>query len=296
MGRWYLPIAGLVALIIPSSGCFRYGFQAGGDGGGGQGDAVQDLESIDAPADSAAPGDLPDPGISDTPISDAVQTTPVDGNLPLDVPWAAADSTAKPDHGNVSAPDSKHPPLTDLIVVDPHDSAPKKDTGVIAPFDVSISVESPWQPTACASGPPTFSYAADMVICSDPTGVDQCSAQSLCNMAAGWHLCTATEFRARGGKKTPAQSPAWIAGCIRAGGAPHAPVDAVCLCTAAAAPLAAVHYSCDTSLFGESPEAHVGLVSYGLCFSVGTLSPTTEAYWVSSPSHSARGAAVCCSP
>lgn len=65
----------------------------------------------------------------------------------------------------------------------------------------------------CASGTCDFDYGTNMQLCGGAN--PQCSADALC--AAGWHLCTYSEFVSRGGALVdpPSTQMYWIAGSLR---------------------------------------------------------------------------------
>lgn len=148
----------------------------------------------------------------------------------------------------------------------------------------------------------TIPVNAKMVFC-EAAGkqFDQCSAETLCNTQGGWSLCFASTYRAQfdGTGAPPPLGKAWIAGCVRSGGAPHEPQDKICTCdllpTQPQAPLA---WDCADGfalLYGDMP--HFGLLSNEACHWVGTKLPANAGYWYATYStNSGVSAAVCCRP
>jgi hypothetical protein len=140
-------------------------------------------------------------------------------------------------------------------------------------------------------------YGPDMVICQGTQNVDQCQAGGLCNAAAGWTVCTASQFLLRGGKSTPATAFAWLAACVRQGGSAFPPTDSICddCSDSAVLPNEYVSWACKygTTSTGYS-SGRVGVHAHNDCLRVGENLPSQEAYWNGSPSRGTWKATVCC--
>ena len=247
----------LVALVGLSSCTF--------DTGGIAPTATPDARTGDVPAildfhTESVPGDLgPGDGPADAP-RDAIVDTPTEG------------------------------PLNDGPLVD-------VTPDVAAPDGPLPDTQPPPPPPACASGSPSFVFAADkMVICST-SNKTQCTAHTACNEPA-WHLCTASEYLARGGKTiVPPSSSVWLAACIRSGGGQvHAPTDGVCpACNTATASNVCTAWPCTggSCSFTRS-DAELGIGTKNGCRRVGVNDPATGAYWTMGRSSTLLPGAVCC--
>jgi hypothetical protein len=208
--------------------------------------------------------------------------------LPVDVS-TLTDTATKTD--NVAGVD-----LTTLT-----DTATKTDT--VAGVDLTskkdaFGVDSSTQ-TACTSGASEHqvwpSKLMKVCVTTLPT-VSQCTAEAVCNAGSGWHLCTATEYMARGGKTLGYPTPAWIKGCVRSANNPNAPTDQRCpACTMKTAPTKPIAWDCTTSLSNHSSDyLNTGLVTAVDCSRVGVNDPSTEGRWLPRRTFQMGYAAVCC--
>jgi hypothetical protein len=163
--------------------------------------------------------------------------------------------------------------------------------------------DKPWGeqlvPTPC--GPNAISqqvYSSSMIACGGSAQVDQCSAAPLCNLTGGWHLCTATEFRARSGTITATSSAAWIASCARNNGKDYTnPTDSICASCSTATDRAytVATWDCQTGQTGfTSNLRQLGMISSGLCHRAGSNLAANEAYWTTYGAGSYQLTSLCC--
>ena len=174
--------------------------------------------------------------------------------------------------------------------------APKRD----APkADKSPSFDTPSSPQPCATGVSTGTkYGKSMAVCGDAQGaaVNQCTAASLCG--SGWHVCTASEYLARGGATIqPGVWGARLASCVRENGGAFAPTDkpcAVCDSLLGKSPTAAVAWGCVDGYVFSLPHLYVGAVTHTSCYRLGVNDAQHAAYW--GPLSTGTGArySVCC--
>lgn len=127
--------------------------------------------------------------------------------------------------------------------------------------------------------------------------IDQCDAVAACG--DGWHMCTATEFRAQYESTEPPgvlDANFWIASCIRDGGGPQSPSDEICSdCTGTATgPEADVAFSCVNSISIVTESSYVGVRAAGSCQFAGNGNPGNDAYWSASPASTLQAGAFCC--
>lgn len=165
------------------------------------------------------------------------------------------------------------------------------ETGPVIPCAPGIQTGKTWTP-----GP--------MQLCLASGPVNQCDAEALCNVAGGWHLCTASEYLARGGQTSGSGSTyGWLASCVRSNGAAaKAPSDsacAVCDSEGSVSNSAEVGWECTTGAVQYNmPHYNIGVrTNYG-CKRVGKNETATEGYWAPlvSGSGAVATAAVCCAP
>ncbi len=172
------------------------------------------------------------------------------------------------------------------------DLTSKKDTPKI---DGPVKKDLGPAPLGCSSGfTNIFAYASNMILCQTTgSAFNQCKAAGC---AAPGHLCTASEFRARGGVAQAAPAVAWLAGCIRSGGSSSAPTDMVCGdCSGFAQLNADLAWSCSSgAVLLNSDAVAVGLATASTCRRVGTNSATTAAYWKPLSTEQMLQAVVCC--
>lgn len=151
----------------------------------------------------------------------------------------------------------------------------------------------------CATGfTQTAGIDESIVACAGPDeSLNQCDSADAC--ATGWHVCTASEYRARYEAVEPAAASTgtfWLAGCVRDGAAPTSPSDQVCSdCTGV--PTGSdedVAFSCINSIRASSESLHVGVRAGSACVFVGTDDAGNDAYWNATPAASTLNGAFCC--
>jgi hypothetical protein len=153
----------------------------------------------------------------------------------------------------------------------------------------------------CSDGPPKLSYCKKsspsdviMTIC-ESHGLSQCDAGEACG--TGWHLCTATEYRDRGGRDVPDNVTivgSWIAGCARDTRTEFR--DGICsICGSESAAPPAMIYECDGSDIGPGMVGDgIGVVSGRECKRVGENTALTAAYWSIYWTDSRAAHSMCC--
>jgi len=189
-------------------------------------------------------------------------------------------------------PDSPLPdgPLSDSPRVDAARDVGTSDTRAA---DLASDVFVP--PTAaCASGSRRFSYTPTMAVCRGAKST-QCEAAKLC--AKTWHLCTVTEFLARGGRtiNPGLADDAWLAGCTRSGTL-HAPKDGICSsCVRAGSSFTAVGWSCkDGSTTLSMSSVVLGVTNAQNCRRLGVNSAANAARWRARNVDDDSDSAMCC--
>jgi hypothetical protein len=136
-----------------------------------------------------------------------------------------------------------------------------------------------------------------MAICM-ASGRTQCEAARSCG--AGWHLCSATEYLARGGRDVPPPSTvirAWIGACAR-DVAGTGLSDGVCsACEVNPSTPWTNVYDCNgAGPLGPGMDGDtVAVVTYHECQRVGRDVATNAAYWSIYWAGSGAGYAMCCS-
>jgi hypothetical protein len=280
-----------------------------------------DMGTVELSTDPDAAHDLGDPSPADL--------TPADGLLPADVnpvdqaplldlptPDVAPDDLETPPD-TTPTPDT-HPPdaaptpdLTPSPDVRPADSAPLPD--LLSPDQLApdlLAPDLPWpadvgsppdtgSTNACSSGTMVYNFSPTMVVCQHPSLVTQCQAPAVCNVAGGWHLCTATEYRARGGVTTPhSYDNGWIASCIRTSGTVHAPTNAICPGSCQGGftwPPKTIGWTCGS---GTADKVHtdptIGVCMRSECRRLGANSASNNAYWTFALTNETHYLAVCC--
>jgi hypothetical protein len=231
--------------------------------GDGVPDEIDNCPAIPNPEQRECAGDA---GVADGPRVDGaglVDTAP--GDIPTQ------DSTPELDTG-------------------PKDSSPKPD----ASMDMIPAPDSS-PPSPCAQGSVALTYNANMVVCQGGASYDQCGAGQMCNMATGWSLCTANQFRNRGGAAKPAPMEAWLASCVRDGNGAVAPMQDVCSsCTVVMGVSQTVSWECTGGPLWTTAERYVGVLTYSLCRHLGVDDANNAAYWRPARVVHQLNAAVCC--
>jgi hypothetical protein len=218
------------------------------------------------------PGDWPatDAPLRDGPAEHAI----VDQNPTAD---------GRPDRAALDArPDKALPP----------DQPIKPDQYV--PPDQYIKPDQPPPGPPCTAGTPPFTFQANMVICKGAVALTQCQAASACN--TGWHLCTASEYVARGGRTKQPPTGGWIAGVIRSGGKAHAPTDGVLAACgiSSLATWADIAWTCSPQFLWQANDPDIAVVTNAACRRLGADDPANAAYWIFEMGFQTTSWAVCC--
>ena len=171
------------------------------------------------------------------------------------------------------------------------------ELGVDAAADVATpDLPAPDGPTAEPCAAPAVAQHtvnATMVFCWDPVNsYNQCQASLLC--AAGWHLCTPPEYRAVFAAAAPPEVMAWISGCVRNGGAPHAPTNTPCTCSPELGALAFVAWVCGSGGGLTGAPLYLGVATTVNCFRVGQNDPAYQAFWGPATAAQLSRRSVCC--
>ena len=128
--------------------------------------------------------------------------------------------------------------------------------------------------------------------------MNQCQAEKLCNASAGWHLCTASEYRARGGQLgNRVINGAWIAACIRSGNAIHAPSNKICACLSGSnQKKEEVAWFCSSSfpLMMQSDSLYLGVSTSTSCMYIGAKTALGGGYWTVNRPVGLSDRALCC--
>ncbi|MCA9667765.1 MAG: hypothetical protein KC503_19330 [Myxococcales bacterium] len=233
-------------------------------------------------------GDAGDPGVRDATLD--VDLRPR-ADVPRDGIRDAADALV--DVGIVDAADATADALADVT----------RD-GNQTTLELTVDVTDGPPPTPpCNGSLPNVgvaeTYRSDMVICRDASGVQrltQCTAEKLCNVPGGWHMCAASEFLARGGRNKPTPRQGWIQGCVRNGGSVSAPADNTCSSCApnTGQPQQAL-WTCSGGVSGPMADAlYVGLQSWSGCARPGANVTQWDGAWTTRATSGMLTAAVCC--
>jgi len=134
-----------------------------------------------------------------------------------------------------------------------------------------------------------------MIVCKGAS-VNQCQASTLCGSA--WHLCTATEYLARGGTALGYTGGPWIQSCIRTNNKVTAPTDTICpSCVYSTSIIAEVMWDCGGGGFGNSlVTAQLAPTTANVCGRLGIDDASTAGYWFPGSASTPHPAAVCCTP
>jgi len=163
------------------------------------------------------------------------------------------------------------------------------DAAVDATNDVTLAdaTEDATPPTdACAPGVPMAGFARGVAFCGTSAGqatFSICSSSVLCNTAASWQQCSATQYRAAFTSVAPPIVDAGIRSCIRDVAGAIAPTDQPCSSNCnitSAAPPIRLGWSCAGGVVTDSQDTdYIGLVSASVCSRTGVDDPATAAYW-----------------
>ncbi|MCK5800569.1 MAG: hypothetical protein KAI47_25445 [Deltaproteobacteria bacterium] len=185
------------------------------------------------------------------------------------------------------------------------DTTSSADVGVDGEVGVDLSVDaaSPdlapdFSVSPCGEGASIVeTWGRTMVICEDKLSPHNlCMADILCNGAAGWSLCAASQYQTRS-KNHGSKVKAWMKGCVRdSNDPPTAPLDSSCVCKRL---IGTEAYDVDWSCTGAPlhkgvKQHHIGLVTNDICHRVGINIEATESYWVTQASYTNLPAVVCC--
>ncbi len=140
---------------------------------------------------------------------------------------------------------------------------------------------------------------SDIVACEAATAqsLNQCQASALCGQ--GWHMCTATEYRAKYETvfhPETENATYWLAGCVRDGAAPTSPANNVCAdCTGTqTGGTEDVGFSCVNAITLTADSLYVGVRAGSACSFVGLNQAGNDAFWSVLPAASAEDGAFCC--
>jgi hypothetical protein len=154
-------------------------------------------------------------------------------------------------------------------------------------------------PCSLASTVKVKGVSGNVACCTGPV-VSQCGAASMCNISAGWHLCTASEYLARypvvGLPPGSAFLNARLAGCIRSGSAPYSPTDGVCACSGGTSTALEASWLCSGASYSGSGNSasFMGVKTSGTCHRVGVNSSSTQGYWTWDEATATLPDALCC--
>ncbi|HEV8247745.1 MAG TPA: hypothetical protein VGP93_18350 [Polyangiaceae bacterium] len=166
----------------------------------------------------------------------------------------------------------------------------------------SDTPEEPLQP-ACSEGVPEQYYCeaaatSHPIMAACPSfAQSQCEAGSAC--APGWHLCTGSEYLARGGRDVPPSSAiiyGWIAACVRdeTGKLYHDGVCSVCGVESGFPP--AKIYDCSGTDLGPGViDDSIGAVIDHECHRIGVNQADKGGYWAIYWAGYSAGYSICCS-
>lgn len=177
----------------------------------------------------------------------------------------------------------------------PADSWADQPDGVLPP-DQAVG------PAACVvTGAVVQQYPGaggkQMVVCGYAQTFTQCNAWARCARPT-WHVCTGSEYRARGGQSTAPTAlldPAWIAACVReAGVAGHKDRECLSCLTTTTAKADTVAQVCPSlNPFVESSE-WVGMASTTTTTTPATDDPGACAFWSPKPAYLPLDHVLCC--
>lgn len=218
--------------------------------------------------------DMSDATIADMGAQDSNNPQADMGQADVGAPDVAQPDTASPDLG---APDMAT-----------QDTGSMPDTG----SDVGAGA-------GCAPGYTGHEEVAGAVVACEGAAdsLNQCDAAAACG--PGWHMCTATEYRANFEAVEPAavaDATYWIASCIREGGAPTAPSDTACTdCTGTqVGGSVEVSFSCINAISLETDQLVVGLRAGSACTFAGVDAAGNDAFWNAQPASTLQAGAFCC--
>lgn len=188
--------------------------------------------------------------------------------------------------------DTLHDDLTPLqdVMMAP-DVPPREQGGADVGGDATVA-------EGCAAPAQGTMAGPDVVACLGPAdSVNQCQAAAYC--ATGWALCTASQYQLRYGVAVEppiaVTEGLWLAGCVRDGAVPTAPVDGLCSsCGADQGSNQVVGWSCVNNVSTNTDSLHVGLRTASACTHAGTTDMTTQGFWAAWPAHALRSGALCC--
>jgi hypothetical protein len=158
-------------------------------------------------------------------------------------------------------------------------------------------------PPPCASGQPKQNYCnradtSEVIMAVCPGYIDsQCDAGEACG--PGWHLCTGTDYLARGGRDIPQPDgivSAWIAACVRdpTGTRLRDGVCSECSERDIAGAWAMIYGCTGVSLSPGMEGPAVGVVTDRSCHRLQDNVPATAGYWSLDWAYGISAHAVCC--
>ncbi len=182
----------------------------------------------------------------------------------------------------------------------PGDASRAEDAPALVDHRPADQAKLDWLADACAASAGTMSmpgWASSMRGCvTAPDTYDQCSAEQLCRTSAGWHLCSATEYKARGGLTTSTSGVVlWLGGCsVRLASSMQPLADGSCTCAAVLDPVpASANFSCNGTTGAANYLLSLGASTNGSCHSITGL-PADQAYWLGIAPTTKLGGAMCC--
>jgi hypothetical protein len=293
-------VLSLLLLLSLEAGCMRLGFE--------RDEVRQPPVEAGVPDAPRIEHDGPIDAVSDGSSMDTVQDAAVmrkdKGAPPPDAPVPIKDKGAPlPDSPvytkdkGVPLPDAPVPPPPDALVAVLDLNLKFKDKSL------GLDLQAATQACAASATQAALYPAGTMAVCTLKTGtatLNQCQAETLCNTNWGWHLCTASEYKARGG--TASQWPsvqAWIKGCIRTKDKLFAPTDQICepTCGVMTGKQMPTAWDCTNGIasFNYANE-NLGLSKASICWRVGIDDPSTGACWSPLAASVPLDSALCCSP
>lgn len=253
--------------------------------------AVACSDDTSTPVDSG-PGDrtlLPDVGTRDS-TDDVSRPDGITPDTTFDSN-ALADSGADTTSADVTSADTTSADTTsvDTTSVDSTSGDSRVDSSSADSTVDSVS------PGPCAQGTEEVLVADQVVGCvTAQSEINQCAAVAYCG--AGWHLCTASEYKARYGSSDPGLSEAlWLAACVRDGSTPSAPTDQVCAsCSGSQGSDVEVGWGCGIQITVTTDELNVGVRTSSACGIVGVDDAANQAYWQPWRASATLAGALCC--
>lgn len=123
----------------------------------------------------------------------------------------------------------------------------------------------------------------------------QCQAATVCNVAGGWDLCTATQYLKRGGATSSKNYVLWLKACVRETTLLTSPQNNPCgKCSSEPTVIVAATWLCTGAASLQSGKRYLGVVTNKACRRVGQNLPTNGAMWTIKESSTSLLGALCC--